>query len=119
MVGSPRGRQAWGGQPGWCPARQQPRYQPAPSQACPALGRPEPNSPVRWVSGQHQEKRGRTWLRALHGGVREAALTLSSVSLLDPALRASGEGLELPLFCKWRCLTFLGPHRSGAGGLIG
>lgn len=58
MVECLLGRQAGGGQPGRCPARQQPTYQPAPSQPCPALGRPEPNS-LRCVSGQHQDKRAR------------------------------------------------------------
>lgn len=43
-MGCLQGRgKAWGSA-GWCPGRQQPRYQPAPSQACPALGRPEPDS---------------------------------------------------------------------------
>lgn len=48
--------QAGMGRPAWMlSSQQQPTYQPAPSQACPALGRPEPDS-FGWVSGRHQEK---------------------------------------------------------------
>lgn len=79
------GRQAWGGRPGWCPTRQQPTYQPAPSQPCPALGRPEPNSPL----GGSLDSRGGIWLRAPAWGVGEAAPTLAYVSLVDPTLLGS------------------------------
>lgn len=99
------GRQAWGGQPGWCPARQQPRYQAAPSQACPALGRPEPNAPSACLRPAPGEKSGGApGSGPLGGSVRALVPLLSPES--HPArlhreaflLRSSGIKGQSPFF---------------------
>ena len=79
------GRQAWGGQPGRCPARQKPRYQPAPSQACPALGRPEPNtlSACLWPAPGGKSQGG-PGSGPLGGSVRAVASPLPLIIWIPP-----------------------------------
>lgn len=92
MVECLLGRQAGGGQPGRCPARQQPTYQPAPSQPCPALGDlSQTPSGASLDSTRRKEPEGGSGSGLLLGGVEEAAPTLAYVSFLDPTLLGSSK----------------------------
>lgn len=118
----PAGPRAWGGQPGRWPARQQPTYQPAPSQPCPALERPEPTSPSDGpLDGSGRKSQRGIWLRAPPGGRRGSGRCFSFCLPAGPhsaALRRSSspwrdsrkfkvKGLEQLALCKWRCPAFL------------
>ena len=124
------GRQAWSGQPGRCPARQQPRYQPAPSQACPALGRPEPNTPsVCLWPAPGEKSQGGPGSGPLGGSVRAVASPRPPVSSgPHPArlqkeafrLRSSGIKGQSPFFFhKGRLSGIPQCVQTLGGGLLG